>query len=243
MATRQGVVASGLQKPAGAKTSSGPRKTPSAHLTTVMQTAKAEEKLEAETFVTSLGPKDSKAYKTSMAGMVHFLKSNVCAEASASRGALREKYHEAYVMHMQKVAKAQKEFQTDKRFASRKVKYVDLLWVNREAFEKLVGKIYATHLIQSARLPVRPCKITGSFHLDHRQYGYPKDWERFTEEDTEAWLLQVTRDAEPDDLQNLHDIISVGNASTSASSSASVDPVVVKQEPLTDEDLQSVFPN
>ena len=48
---------------------------------------------------------------------------------------------------------------------------------------KHLTKKYASHLIESNKLPVRKNIITQSEHPLYRQYGYPKDWERMTEED------------------------------------------------------------
>ena len=167
-------------KMASSNTKRTERKTPAANLTSVLNSATAEERQNAKSTIAGM---DDKKKRSSLASMAHFLKSNPDELCAMSRGEVRSQYHEAMIIHFLRTKNAAKDLNIDKSFSSSKKKFVDLLWWSAFTMCKELGKSKGLNIISSNRLPTRPCFVTGSNHPDHREYGYPKDWERMTEED------------------------------------------------------------
>ena len=94
------------------------RKTRPCSLQEVVETATAEEKAEAQKVIKGLTEKQK---KSKLACMMHFARDQV--EVTLSRGEVRERYHEAYHVHMLRIEKSQKTFSLDKSMETSKKKF------------------------------------------------------------------------------------------------------------------------
>ena len=107
----------------------------------------------------------------------HFLTQNPDAEAEMAKGEGRMKYLELFFIHQSRPTMADKTLKTETQFSVSKSLSFTLNWWSEEQLLEEIGTKKGSQWLESALLPVRPDRVTGSRERYFIEYGCP---ERFS---------------------------------------------------------------
>jgi hypothetical protein len=125
----------------------------------------------------ALGQLNDKPIASKKNCLRHFLSHNPDAEAEMAKGEGRMKCLELFFIHQSRLTKADKTLKTEKQFNVSKSLSSTLNWWSEEQLLEEIGTKKGSQWLESALLPVRPDRVTGSRERYFIEYGCP---ERFS---------------------------------------------------------------
>ena len=166
--------------------------------------------------------------KSKMQCMVVWIKKNLSEneEAHASRGEQRQRYLQAYIVHMMRQKNAKSTVASAHIVSVTNQTRTDVVWWSKYTMDREMGATKAASWREVLQHRADP--VCGKDDEDHREYRVPRDWSRMSADDIKAMQVKCEADATNDDLDALVSILVEGDEA----------PVEVKQEQKTDEEIR-----
>ena len=165
--------------------------------------------------------------------MNHFLKSNPDPTAACAEGALRMKYLKHFLILQLRAKNTTKKMNSSREVVTGTSDFTDTMRWNRHKIQKEKG-VFKGDLFMNI-LKAHPCSISGSTHEEAVEYDVPQAWNRFTSADMNRLKLESDADAKEADSKMMDEAVALGKPSSQ--SSGSHDPIPVKQEEKTPEEI------
>ncbi|CAK0793851.1 unnamed protein product, partial [Prorocentrum cordatum] len=165
---------------------------------------------------------DGKELASKKQSMKHFLLSNPDAAASSAKGATKMAFLEKFLVHQLRCKDAEKKSPSEKTKKTSNITYNDVQWMSQDKMDAELGEAKAKHWRECGKLRSRPDRLTGSTDPLLVEWPVPTEWQRMSDEDIHAFMLQVSGDADEEDLATF-------NSAMAASSD-----VKIKEEPETE---------
>ena len=146
-----------------------------------------------------------KENKSRMACMSAFAKKMKDKDAASSRGGLRQRYLEAYVVLQARLKETDMTVESEHTAQTDHQCMHDVHWWSAEKMDLEIGRAKAEHWRASGIVPHQPDSITGSKEPEHIEWGVPQNWARMTIGDLRRLSLKTTAGAEEEDIELVKD--------------------------------------
>ena len=136
-----------------------------------------------------------------MACMSSFAKKLQDDGAICSRGDVRQRYLESYLVHQMREQEASSEIVSSHTSSLKHNLHQDVHWWSKEKMNLEIGGEKAEHWRQSGLIPSQPDSVTGSNEENHKEWGVPQNWARMTMADMRSLALTVSTNADEKDIE------------------------------------------
>lgn len=174
-----------------------------------------EELAKAKAILTSV---DSKAKKSKMASMAHYLKEHpgLNDEVTKSRGLDKQQYLENFLVHQLRLKQATKQSENSHEVVSKSSQHQKVRWLSEEVMDREIGATKAAHWRASGKLASRADSVTGSTEAAFVEWACPEDWDEWMKGETNSYAIKTNAEADEDDHILLKEATGRGSSSTTS---------------------------
>ena len=183
-----------------------------------------------------LAAADQKKMNSIKAGLKNFLSANP-DEQVTKENRYSDGFIQAFLVHQSRCNDAAKRVVAAKKVTVEKSKLTDVIRMSVSKMNSELG-LEKAELWRSV-LKGMPDLLTGRTEPQFLEYSVPVNWERMGNQELHEFLIEANGEASKDDIQKALEIQGTSMDMTDAiSSSSGINPVEVKVEPATKEEIE-----
>ena len=180
------------------------------------------------------------ASKSKMQGMSNWLKLHNDPTVENSRGEERRRYLEAFAIVQMRAKDVIKKSEHVQKSENSHEFHNKWEWLCKQELDTRRGETSSKLWRESGKLQERNCPVTGSDHVDAKEWRCPKDWETFIDAERNGMAINTIADASEADLGLLAEMRARSHAASSDSQTPPPPLVDIKKEKLTEAEQDTI---